>query len=65
MNGGTQGELLHLNIGHPIRTNIDEKNYKAIAYIQHINTKEDQIKNVHILTYIPPKRERLEVSCDV
>jgi len=30
MNGGTQGELLHLNNGHPRRTNIDENNYKAI-----------------------------------
>jgi len=29
MNVGTQGELLRLNNGHPMRTNIDEKNYKA------------------------------------
>jgi len=27
MNGGTQGELLRLNNGHPRRTNIAEKNY--------------------------------------
>jgi len=32
MNGGTQGELLRLNNGHPRRTNIAEKNYKAKTY---------------------------------
>jgi len=32
MNGGTQGELLHLNNGKPRRTNIAEKNYKAKTY---------------------------------
>jgi len=32
MNGGTQGELLRLNNGHPRRTNISENNYTAKTY---------------------------------
>jgi len=38
MNGGTQGELLRLNNGHPSRTNIAEKNYTAKTY--NISTQE-------------------------
>jgi len=30
MNGGTQGEFLCLKNGHPMHTNIDENNDKAI-----------------------------------
>jgi len=30
MNGGTHGEILRLNNGHPRRKNFDEKNSKAI-----------------------------------
>jgi len=49
MNGGTQGELLRLNNGHPRRTNIAEKNYKAKTY--YISTQNKIKSKIRVQDY--------------